>query len=84
MKARISLLHKTEAEWAKVSFTPAYGEIVVYDPDDKHKYARLKIGDNKTPVQELDFIIDSATKKLLEAQQLSEVIDAGNILDYLN
>ena len=37
MKARISLLHKTESEWSELSFwIPEAGEVIVYDPDDSY------------------------------------------------
>lgn len=84
MKARISLLHKTEAEWLKLStFIPEEGELIIYDPDNSYPYARLKIGDGKRALVDLEFFIDSTVAALLKASQYSEIIDAGNIKDYL-
>ena len=60
MKARLSLLHKTEAEWNRLSaLVPYAGEVLVFDPDVLHNYARLKIGDGKTLLKDLPFFIDS-------------------------
>ena len=83
MKARISLLHKTESEWSELSFwIPEAGEVIVYDPDDSYNYARLKIGDGVKSLQELDFFIESTVKATIKDQQYLEIIDAGRITDY--
>ena len=82
MKARISHLHKTEAEWLKLSFVPAAGELVIYDPDDKVNYPRLKIGDGKHSLHELNFFVDSVVEELLKNYVHSEHIDAGRVTDY--
>ena len=84
MKARISQLHKTEAEWNEVSsFVPEAGELIVYDPDSKHNYSRLKIGDGKKSLQELTFFIDSSVISALQNPGYSTVIDGGRITDYI-
>ena len=68
MKARISQLHKTEAEWLRhSSWKPEAGELVVYDPDVNHQYARIKIGDGKHTLADLDFFVDSAIAKSLSS-----------------
>jgi hypothetical protein len=68
MNARISQLHKTEAGWLEVQaqyeahngvFIPNAGELIVYDPDDCYAYARLKIGDGATALQNLPFLADT-------------------------
>jgi hypothetical protein len=83
MKARVSNLHKTEAEWALLnSWIPEAGELVVYDPDHKYSYARLKVGDGKRTLQDLDFFIESATAALMQKHNYSEVIDSGRITEY--
>jgi hypothetical protein len=74
MKARISFLHKTEAEWAATNFTPNAGEIVIYDPDVNFNYARLKIGDGINSVQKLPFVMNAAL-----SDQRSYSFDAGRI-----
>jgi hypothetical protein len=83
MKARLSLLHKQEAEWNKLSdWKPEAGEVVVYDPDENYDYARLKIGDGTKTLQELNFFIDKAISTALQNCQYYEIIDAGRVTDY--
>jgi hypothetical protein len=83
MKARVSNLHKTEEEWKKYkNWTPEAGELIVYDPDSKHDYARLKVGDGKTMLSELPFFVDSAITTQLQNSRFSEVIDGGRITDH--
>ena len=54
---RVQQKHDTEANWIKATnFTPKVGEIIVYDPDDTYTYARIKIGDGNTNVNNLPFI----------------------------
>lgn len=49
--------HKTSEEWAyDTTYVPRVGEIVVYDKDENHDYARMKIGDGSTLVAQLPFI----------------------------
>lgn len=85
MKARISQLHKTEEEWLEFlksykeqnkEFIPQAGEFIVYDPDNKYNYARLKVGDGSSPLQKLPFFVDAALFNVLKA---STSIDAGRI-----
>jgi hypothetical protein len=85
MKARVSQLHKTEAGWNKLSgFVPAEGEFIIFDPDVRYKYARLKIGDGVTKLADLPFFIDSAIDQYTTKRRLNEIIDAGRITDYKN
>lgn len=80
MKARISQLHKTEAEWLVwPRWIPEPGELVVYDPDDKHPYARIKVGDGIRTLHELDFFIDSAIAEVLKQISFEDAIDGGRI-----
>lgn len=85
MNTRISQLHKTAAEWEKVifqyearneTFIPRAGELIVYDPDETFKHARLKIGDGDTALQNLPFLIEAT---IAEAAQVHRYIDAGRI-----
>lgn len=87
MKARVSQLHKTETDWQILiqnyqdqnkEFVPQPGEIIVYDPDENYNYARIKIGDGQTPLQDLAFVIDSVLVALLQ-DTVSKNIDAGRI-----
>jgi hypothetical protein len=85
MKARVSQLHKTEAEWSKLhDFVPIQGEFIIFDPDKQHRYARLKVGDGVTKLNNLPFFIDSAIDDYVTKKRLNEVIDAGRITDYKN
>jgi hypothetical protein len=82
MKARVSHLHRTEADWASlIDWAPAAGEMIVYDPDENHSYARIKIGDGKKSLRELPFFIDAAIADFLLAQKYQETIDGGRITD---
>lgn len=82
MKARVSQLHKTEAEWNSLpNFVPAQGEFIVFDPDKQHKYARLKIGDGITKLGTLPFFIESTVDAFIENSS-SKIIDGGRITDY--
>lgn len=57
MYGRIQQKHDIEANWIKATgFTPKAGEIIVYDPDEVYTYARVKIGDGNTLVNNLPFI----------------------------
>ena len=82
MKARVSQLHKTEAEWYKFSdWTPNPGEIIIYDPDNQFNYARIKIGDGNTTLKNLPFFIDSAINTNLQKRRYENTIDGGRIID---
>jgi hypothetical protein len=82
MRARISQLHKTEGQWSLVpNFVPLQGEFIIFDPDEKHAYARLKVGDGSTPLRNLPFFIESATDAFM-TNNFEKVIDAGRITDY--
>jgi hypothetical protein len=83
MKARISQLHMTEVEWLKYSsLIPESGEFIVYDPDSSHQYARIKVGDGKRTIKELDFFIDSTIEELLKQIRFEDSIDGGRITEY--
>jgi len=83
MRARVSQLHKTEAEWNRLSsFIPASGEFIVFDPDSNYPYARLKVGDGNTKLKDLPFFISSAVNAYAKEHRLNEMIDAGRITDY--
>lgn len=55
---RIQHKHDIEANWIKaINFIPLKAEIIVYDADDTHNYARFKIGDGLHTVNDLPFAI---------------------------
>ena len=83
MKARVSHLHKTESEWLKFNdWKPAAGELIIYDPDENFKYARIKVGDEQHTLKELDFFIDSTVNSILQEAKFTEIIDSGRITEY--
>jgi hypothetical protein len=82
MKARVSQLCKTEAEWARLpDFVPLQGEVIVFSQDKQYKYPRLKIGDGSTPLRNLPFFVDSSINDFL-TKYYGTVIDAGRVTDY--
>lgn len=80
MKARVSQLHKTEADWNKLpDFIPIEGEFIIFDPDEQHSYARLKVGDGRAKLKNLPFFVDSTIDR-----HFNGIIDAGRITEYKN
>ena len=59
---RIQLKYDTEENWLLVeeTFKPLSGEMIIYSPDSNHGYCRVKIGDGKTFLKNLNFV-DSGT-----------------------
>ena len=56
---RIQHKHDIEANWLKATnFVPKAGELIVYDPDENFNYARTKMGDGTTNVNNLSFMND--------------------------
>ena len=65
INSRMQQKHDIEANWKKATgFCPMAGEIIVYDPDEKYSYARIKIGDEKTNVNDLPFVSDEVLDRL--------------------
>lgn len=84
MNARISNLHKTEAEWLEYpDFVPNAGEIIIYDSDANFNYVRLKIGDGKTTLKDLNFIVETVVAEALKQNVLNTTIDSGRITNWL-
>ena len=80
MIARISLLHKTAADWEKLpDFIPADGEPILYDIDNDFDYVRIKVGDGKTKLSELDFFVEKTAEAVFNTLTYSNIIDAGRI-----
>lgn len=56
INSRIIQKHDTETNWLKATnFIPKLGELIIYDIDATHDYARIKIGDGTTVVSSLPF-----------------------------
>jgi alpha-beta hydrolase superfamily lysophospholipase len=73
IKSRIQQKHDIEANWLKSSLVPLRGELIVYDSEidengvdlalptgrtERYTYARYKIGDGRTVVNDLPFATD--------------------------
>lgn len=64
ISTRIQLKSDTEANWKALNsrmflqggFKPLEGEIIIYIADSTHSYARLKVGDGVTNINDLKFI----------------------------
>lgn len=55
IKARIQHLCKTESEWNQLpDFVPKAGELIIYQTNSVPK---IKIGDGKSRLRELDFVV---------------------------
>lgn len=84
MKARVSNLIKTEAEWSKLDFKPYPGEIIVYAPNTTSDCVKIKIGDGIHKLHDLPFVIEHIAASLLAEHSRQEIFDAGRITDYFN
>jgi hypothetical protein len=82
VKARVSNLIKTEAEWAKLSFKPYPGELIVYAPENSSSCAKIKVGDGVHLLNELPFVIDQTVLEFIKEYDQREIADAGRITDY--
>ena len=63
--------HGAEGAWIlEGDYIPEIAENIVYDPDKRHDYPRLKIGDGRTKVADLPFCseinIDNSSHNTLE------------------
>lgn len=57
VQARIISTNDTQANWnQKPDFVPRRGQVIVYQPDDTHTAARVKIGDGTSFLIDLPFI----------------------------
>lgn len=82
LNSRIILKHDIEVNWSNsTNFIPKIGEIIVYDPDENHAAARVKIGDGTKTVIELAFIDDAAKEVLFkEIDMVDEKVEALGLL----
>lgn len=83
MFARTIPLHDTEANWDKAtSFIPMLSEKVVYLPDESHPYCRVKFGDGKTLLKDLEFNSTAELNHLFNGKDDILYFDGGKITDY--
>lgn len=78
LNTRVQQKHDIEANWLKATnFIPKIGEVIVYDPDENHAAARVKIGDGVKTVIELAFIDEAAKTALFkEIDMVDEKVEA--------
>ena len=82
MRARVSQLCKTEAEWNSLfDFVPFKGEVIVFSPDEQFNYTRLKVGDGVTLLRKLPFFIESSINDFIN-NKFDMILDAGRVTDY--
>lgn len=55
INARVLLKYDTAENWAKATFTPKRGEMLIYAPEGDTP-VRYKIGDGTTPIGTLPFV----------------------------
>ena len=80
LNARTIQLHDVESNWLLVKdFIPRCGEIIIYDPDENYNYSRFKIGDGKTGVNKLSFVVDSILNEIFTPSGDTIYLDAGRI-----
>lgn len=66
LNSRMQQKHDIEINWNKATnFIPLAGEIIIYDPDTTHSYARLKCGDGVTTVVNLPFMFEEEIKEAI-------------------
>lgn len=83
LKVKIYQTHDVESKWNKLTeLIPHQGEIIVYDPDEKHSYSRYKIGDGSTKLVDLEFSTDAAIIDYFNVKNNLIVMDAGRITSY--
>lgn len=86
LNSRIINKHDIAANWElAVNFIPKSGEIIVYEPDGTTPYARLKVGDGTTRVDDLDFLSEqefSALRNDLNA--LGELVGDTSVADQIS
>ena len=75
MKARVQHKHDIKANWEKaINFIPLAGEIIVYDPDEKYTYSRVKIGDGVTVINLLPFVVEDIDYETSLAFDVTEIV----------
>lgn len=82
IKTRIINKHATAAVWdTKTSFIPLQAELIVYDTDATHSFERYKIGDGKTPVTQLPFLVNPHTHEFtgVEGKATASYTPTGSV-----
>ena len=82
IKTRIINKHATAAVWdTKTSFIPLQAELIVYDIDSTHSFERYKIGDGKTPITQLPFLVNPHTHEFtgVEGKATASYTPTGSV-----
>ncbi len=56
---RVINKHDTEENWNSCTYIPLQSEIIIYDIDKNHGFQRFKLGDGKTEVFNLPFLVSN-------------------------
>lgn len=73
IKSRIIHKHDIEANWNRAeTFIPKQGEIIVYDIDENYTYERMKIGDGKTTIINLPFVMDNLVNVYIQKTSITD------------
>lgn len=85
LNSRIINKHDIAANWElAVNFIPKSGEIIVYEPDNATPYARLKVGDGTTRVNDLDFLSEEEFAALRnDLTALSELVGDTSVAEQI-
>lgn len=82
IKTRIINKHATAAVWdTKTTFVPLQAELIIYDTDATHSFERYKIGDGKTPVTQLPFLVNPHTHEFtgVEGKATANYTPTGSV-----
>jgi hypothetical protein len=84
-KARIMMKYNTEEYWLNHDFIPFYGELVIYNIGTKN---RIKVGDGRHPLSQLEFVIDLDEKLSLDSKNAisNNAVTQGlqDLLEFVN
>lgn len=83
MHTRIVHTHDMEQNWERAStFVPRKGEMICYDPDEKHSYSRFKVGDGIHTINDLPFTVEASIGGYFLETNGIVYLDGGNICTY--
>lgn len=78
LKSRIQHKNDIQANWEKATnFIPLAGEMIIYNPDADHTYARFKIGNGVTAVNDLPFYEEMIDQNIAAAVPTIQMITWG-------
>ena len=84
INSRTQQKHDTQVNWDKaINFIPKAGEIIVYDEDATHSYPRIKIGDGKSFLADLEFLVNIDVT-LTKSSAAADAKTVGDAITNLN